>query len=51
MVEADFEIGQLFRDQVIPRAVLFYTGEIVDDGLLDQFEGEEDEDEVILNKI
>ena len=26
-MRADFEIGQVLRDNIIPRAVLFYTGE------------------------
>jgi len=38
----DFEIGQLIRDQVIPRAVLFFTGEAADD--FDDFTEDEDED-------
>ena len=33
-VAADFEIGHMLRDSIIPKAVLFYTGEA----------GEEDDD-------
>ena len=33
---ADFEIGHLLRDSVIPKAVLYYTGEV----------GDEDDDDV-----
>lgn len=41
-LRTDFEIGQLIRDQVIPRAVLFYTGEAADE--FDEFDDDEDED-------
>ena len=30
VLRADYEIGQIIRDHVIPRAVLFYTGEAAD---------------------
>ena len=36
-MQADFELGQLMRDQLVPRAVLYYTGEIAED---DDFEGD-----------
>ena len=39
----DFELGQMLRDQVIPRAVLFFTGEAAD--IYDDMDDEEDEDE------
>ena len=42
-LHTDFEIGQIIRDQIIPRAVLFYTGEAADDDD-DFFEDDEDED-------
>lgn len=49
MLESDFEIGQYLRERVIPRAVLYYTGEIVDadedDDDDDYEEGDDDEDE------
>lgn len=45
LLRADFEIGQMIRDQIIPRAVLFYTGEAADDGDMFDYDGEEDEDE------
>ena len=41
-VREDFEIGQIIRDQVVPRAVLFYTGEAADD--YDEFDEEDDEE-------
>lgn len=42
---ADFEIGQYLREKIIPKAILYYTGEI--DGLEDDYDDydEEDEDE------
>jgi len=42
-VREDFELGQMLRDQVIPRAVLFFTGEAAD--IYDDMDDEEDEDE------
>jgi hypothetical protein len=44
LLEADFEIGQLFRDQIIPRAVLYYTGEAREDEEFDDGEDDEDDD-------
>lgn len=41
---ADFEIGQYLREKVIPKAILYYTGEL--DGLDDEYDDEyEDGDE------
>uniref|UniRef100_UPI00358F6953 nucleosome assembly protein 1-like 1 n=1 Tax=Myxine glutinosa TaxID=7769 RepID=UPI00358F6953 len=31
LLATDFEMGQLFRERLIPRAVLYFTGEILDD--------------------
>ena len=31
LLMADFEMGQYFRQKVIPRAVLLFTGEAIDD--------------------
>jgi len=44
---ADFEIGHMLRDSIIPKAVLYYTGEAgdEDDGEFDEDEEDEDEDE------
>ena len=39
LLTADFEIGHYIREQIVPRAVLYFTGEGLDD------EGEEYEDE------
>ncbi|CAL2041449.1 unnamed protein product [Caenorhabditis brenneri] len=42
-LELDYEMGQALRDTVIPRAVLFYTGELQSDDMFD-FPGEDGED-------
>jgi hypothetical protein len=31
LLNADFEIGQILRDRILPRAVLYFTGEAQDD--------------------
>lgn len=41
LLNADFEIGQTLRDRIIPRAVLFFTGEAAMD---DDFEMDDDDD-------
>uniref|UniRef100_A0A0N4ZMS6 Nucleosome assembly protein n=1 Tax=Parastrongyloides trichosuri TaxID=131310 RepID=A0A0N4ZMS6_PARTI len=42
----DFELAQLFRDEIIPRATLMYTGEYIGDENLEMYdEGEEESDE------
>ncbi|XP_006811179.1 nucleosome assembly protein 1-like 1 isoform X2 [Saccoglossus kowalevskii] len=47
VLAADFEIGHFFRERVIPKAVLYFTGEAIEDD--DEYE-EEGEEEVILNR-
>merc|ERR1712045_107950 len=42
LLTADFEIGHYIRDRIIPRAVLFFTGEALED---DEYDEEEEEDE------
>merc|ERR1719251_450979 len=42
LLTADFEIGPYIRDRIIPRAVLFFTGEALEE---EDFDEEEDEDE------
>lgn len=42
---ADFEIGQYLKEKIIPKAILYYTGEGVDDEFDDYDEDEEDEDD------
>jgi nucleosome assembly protein 1-like 1 len=46
LMNADFEIGQILRDRILPRAVLYYTGEAADDDDYDEEEDEEDEDDL-----
>lgn len=41
-IESDFEVGALFRERLVPHAVLWFTGEAVDD---DDMYGEGDEDD------
>jgi nucleosome assembly protein 1-like 1 len=43
LLNADFEIGQLIRDRLVPRAVLYFTGEGEDD--MDYDEDEEEDEE------
>jgi len=43
LLAADFEIGHFFRDRIIPRAVLYFTGEALEEEDED-YEEEEDED-------
>ncbi|VDM66400.1 unnamed protein product [Strongylus vulgaris] len=46
LMRADFEIGQVLRDNIIPRAVLFYTGEAdFGDDMFDLGEDADDEEE------
>jgi len=40
LLAADFEIGDFFRQRLIPKAVLFYTGEA-----MEEFEDSDDEDD------
>merc|ERR1719454_14235 len=42
LLTADFEIGHYIRDRIIPRAVLFFTGEALED---DDYDDEEEEEE------
>uniref|UniRef100_S4RM44 Nucleosome assembly protein 1-like 4b n=1 Tax=Petromyzon marinus TaxID=7757 RepID=S4RM44_PETMA len=44
ILTADFEIGHFFRERVVPRAVLYFTGEAIEDEE-EQYEEEEEEDE------
>lgn len=45
ILATDFEIGHFLRARIIPRAVLFYTGDLVDDDESDMEEEEDDEEE------
>ena len=37
LLASDFEIGHFLRAHIIPKAILYYTGEVMDD------DGEEEE--------
>lgn len=43
LLTADFEIGHYIRERIVPRAVLFFTGEILEEE--DDMEEEEDEED------
>jgi nucleosome assembly protein 1-like 1 len=46
MLAADFEIGHMLRDSIVPKAVLYYTGEVGDEeGDFDEDEEDEDDEE------
>jgi nucleosome assembly protein 1-like 1 len=47
LLAADFEIGHMLRDSIVPKAVLYYTGEVgdEDDGEFDEDEEDEDDDD------
>lgn len=45
LLAADFEIGHYIREHIVPRAVLYFTGEALDDEEYDEEEGEEEDDD------
>merc|ERR1712193_311509 len=45
LLTADFEIGHYIRERIVPRAVLFFTGEALDEEESDDEDSDEDEDE------
>jgi len=45
VLTTDFEIGHYLRERIVPRAVLYFTGEGLQDEDFDDEEEEEDEDE------
>merc|ERR1711934_268480 len=47
MLEADYEIGHFIRERLIPRAVLYYTGELDDEDseFGDEASGDDDDEE------
>ena len=46
LLAADFEIGQFIRERIIPKAVLYFTGEALEeDDDYDEEEGEEEDEE------
>lgn len=44
LLTSDFEIGHYIRERIVPRAVLYYTGEVIEDEV--DYEEEEEDDEV-----
>lgn len=44
MLEADYEIGHFMRERLIPRAVLYYTGELDDEDSDEEYDEEDCED-------
>ena len=46
LLTADFEIGHYIRERIVPRAVLFFTGEALEDESdCEEEESDEDEDD------
>lgn len=47
ILATDFEIGHFLRARIIPKAILYYTGDVIDDEDEDDesFDGEEEDDE------
>jgi len=44
-LSADYEAGHFFREKLIPKAVLYFTGEAIEEESDDEYEDEEDEDD------
>lgn len=51
LLTSDFEIGHMFRERIIPRAVLYFTGEVADDEYDDDEDEEDDDDEDEENRL
>lgn len=45
LFELDFEIGQFFKDTLIPKASLYYSGDLNEETLDDEFDDDDDDDE------
>jgi nucleosome assembly protein 1-like 1 len=45
ILAADFEIGHFIRERIVPRAVLYFTGEALEEDDFDDEEGDDDDDE------
>jgi len=45
LLTADFEIGHYIRERIIPKAVLYFTGEALEDDDFDEEEEDEDDDD------
>ncbi|XP_043667593.1 nucleosome assembly protein 1-like 1-B isoform X2 [Vespula pensylvanica] len=51
LVTSDFEIGHYIRERIVPRAVLYYTGEgLEDDEDYEDEEEEDDDDDVVTTE-
>jgi len=44
LLTADFELGHYIRERIVPRAVLYFTGEALDEDDYDEDDDEEEED-------
>merc|ERR1711979_42239 len=44
ILTADFEIGHYIRERIVPRAVLYFTGEALEEDDFEEEEGEEGEE-------
>jgi len=44
LLTSDFEIGHVIRDRIIPRAVLYFTGEANDEDFDEEDEEDDDDD-------
>ena len=49
ILAADFEIGHFLREPIIPRSVLYFTGEAIEDDD-DDYDESEEADKVMLSK-
>ena len=49
ILAADFEIGHFLRERIIPRSVLCFTGEAIEDDD-DDYDESEEADKVMLSK-
>ena len=53
LLTADFEIGHYIRERIVPRAVLFFTGEALEDESdceEEESDEDDDDDEVFVKK-
>jgi nucleosome assembly protein 1-like 1 len=51
LFEADFEIGHFFKEFLIPKAVLYFTGELIDENEDYDDEGEEDDEDLKVSLL
>lgn len=50
-LEADFEIGESIKEQIIPRAVLYFTGEALHDTDFESITDDDEDEEVGREQI